>query len=933
LRGIFIDAHAGVVGKVESLLPQCSLLIPIMSPKLNPLWQVSDQQQHLRELISDDLESKEAPLRRDVRNLGRILGDVIKEQAGLEVFESVERLRNLTIDQREQGKVAQDLSLESMDLRHAFLVVRAFGIYFELVNLAETNHRKRRRRAAQSNQSEPQAGTIRGTFRRMKRGGIPIEDLMRTMRGIQATPVFTAHPTEIARRTVLLKRERLSRMLESLDAVPLTAEAAAEIEAQIAAEITALWQSDEVRRRTPTVRDEIRMGLDYYRTSLIRTVPQVYAEIAEALNAEYETSINPADLPRMITFGSWTGGDRDGNPFVTPETTEQALQLAREVIFNNYALAVRELLLLLSAAASVTRVSARLTAQISAYAAQFPDVHARALTYSETEIYRHFLLYVQERLSRASKSPGSLGAYANPQEFGDDLRLVRESLAQNAGLRIAQTVVDPLLITLEAFGFHLHTLDIRQHAKFHSAAVENLGRRDELDGASPETHLVLDTLRGVRDLKQRYPAESIRSHVISGAAGIKDILDLVWLAEISGVQVAANENDPGVMPVPLFESIEDLRAAPAICRELWTSSTYARFLDSWQRQQEVMLGYSDSNKDGGMLTSLWEIYRAHRALHQVAADCGVELTIFHGRGGTVGRGGGPTHRALVAQPVDAFSGKFKITEQGEVLNWKYAEPILAERSLELMVAASLEALVRPDGPKKGEDVQWESSMEELSKLAFAFYREHIAENPEVMTYFEQSTPVSELQNVKIGSRPSKRKQSARLEDLRAIPWVFGWMQSRCLLPAWFGVGHAFQEFMKKSGGADTLRRMFEEFPLFNDLVNNVEMGLAKADFNIARLYSTLVADEGLRNRVFEVLRNEFERTRKLLLEITGQKCLLQTNAILARSIRLRNPYVDPMSIMQAELLRRKRLGNETPELNYVLGATINGIAAGLRNTG
>jgi phosphoenolpyruvate carboxylase len=904
-----------------------------MSLKPNSLWQVVDQQQHLRELISDDPELKEAPLRRDVRNLGRILGDVIKEQAGHEVFESVERLRSLSIDQREQGKVAQGLSLENMDLRHAFLVVRAFGIYFELVNLAETNHRKRRRRAAQANQSEPQAGTIRGTFRRMKQAGIPLDELMRTMRHIQATPVFTAHPTEIARRTVLLKRERLSRMLESLDAVPLTAEAAAEIEAQIAAEITALWQSDEVRRRTPTVRDEIRMGLDYYRSSLIRTVPQVYAEIADALTAEYQTDMNPDDLPRMITFGSWTGGDRDGNPFVTPETTEQALQLAREVIFNNYAASVRELLLLLSAASSITRVSPQLTAQMGVYAAQFPDIHTRALTYSETETYRHFLLYVQERLSRGAKAPGSDGAYRNAQDFGSDLRLVRESLAQNAGLRIAQTVVDPLLITLETFGFHLHTLDIRQHAKLHAAAVENLGRRDELDGASPETHLVLDTLRGVRDLKQKYPAESIRTHVISGAAGIKDILDLVWLAEISGVQVAANENDPGVMPVPLFESIQDLRACPGICRELWVSPTYARFLDSWQRKQEVMLGYSDSNKDGGMLTSLWEIYKAHRALHRVAAECGVELTIFHGRGGTVGRGGGPTHRALVAQPVDAFSGKFKITEQGEVLNWKYAEPILAERSLELMIAASLEALLRPGGPKKGEDAQWESSMEELSKLAFAFYREHIAENSDVMTYFEQSTPVSELQNVKIGSRPSKRKQSGSLEDLRAIPWVFGWMQSRCLLPAWFGVGHAFEQFIKKPGGADTLRRMFVEFPLFNDLVNNVEMGLAKADFNIARLYSTLVADEGLRNRVFEVLRREFERTKKLVLEITGQKCLLEKNPILARSIRLRNPYVDPMSIMQAELLRRKRLGNETPELNYVLGATINGIAAGLRNTG
>jgi phosphoenolpyruvate carboxylase len=344
-----------------------------------------------------------------------------------------------------------------------------------------------------------------------------------------------------------------------------------------------------------------------------------------------------------------------------------------------------------------------------------------------------------------------------------------------------------------------------------------------------------------------------------------------------------------------------------------------------------MLGYSDSNKDGGMLTSLWEIYKAHRELHGVARECDVHLTIFHGRGGTVGRGGGPTHRALVAQPVGAFSGRFKITEQGEVLNWKYAEPILAERSLELMVAAALEALVRPNGPKAGDDVQWEGPMEELSQAAFAFYRQNIAENPDTMIYFEQSTPVGELQNVKIGSRPAKRKQTRSLEDLRAIPWVFGWMQSRCLLPAWFGVGHALEQFATKS--AVTLRRMYREFPLFEDLIGNVEMGLAKADFNIARLYSMLVEDEEVRGRVFEVLQCEFLRTRKVLLEITGQKELLENNPTLARSIRLRNPYVDPMSIIQAELLRRKRKGESSADLDYVLGATINGIAAGLRNTG
>ena len=908
--------------------------MPRPGTSIEPLWQVKDQQQHLRELIAAEPELKEAPLRRDVRNLGRILGEVIKEQAGQSVFDSVERLRSLSIEQREQGRIAEDPTLASMDLRHAFLVVRAFAIYFELVNLAETNHRKRRRRAAQVNHSEPQAGTIAGTFRRFKSAGINLQQTLDCMRRICAMPVFTAHPTEIARRTVLMKRERLSKLLEALDSAPLTDERAQTVADEIAAEITALWQSDEVRRRTPTVRDEIRMGLDYYRVSLIRSVPDVYDEIARALNSEYGSELRGSELPLAIAFGSWIGGDRDGNPFVTVSSTEQALQLARDLILQRYTDTIRELIVLLSSATTLTGISSGLKKALEEYAAKFPDVHARALTYSETEAYRHFLLYIQERLIRAAKREAEQG-YVRPDEFISDLRLLRESLAENSGERLAQELLDPLLITAETFGFHLHTLDIRQHAKLHAEAVKELGDRsqEKLAVASENTRLVLDTMRAIADLKRRYPAEAIRTYIISGAASIEDVFHVVRLAALSGVQVKAMDGAPGLMPVPLFESIQDLRACSKICHELWTSSVYAELLDSWQRRQEVMLGYSDSNKDGGMLTSLWEIYKAHRELHRVARACKVYLTIFHGRGGTVGRGGGPTHRAMVAQPVGAFTGHFKITEQGEVLNWKYAEPILAERSLELMVAASLEALARPNGPKEGADAQWESAMEELSQTAFDFYRKNIAENPDAMTYFEQSTPVGELQNVKIGSRPAKRKQTRSLDDLRAIPWVFGWMQSRCLLPAWFGVGHALEQFLRKPEGAQILRRMFKEFPLFNDLLGNVEMGLAKADFNIARLYSALVSDEQLRQRFFTILESEFLRTRNLLLEITGQSELLKNNPILARSIRLRNPYVDPMSIVQAELLRRKRAGEQSPELDYVLGATINGIAAGLRNTG
>jgi phosphoenolpyruvate carboxylase len=371
-----------------------------------------------------------------------------------------------------------------------------------------------------------------------------------------------------------------------------------------------------------------------------------------------------------------------------------------------------------------------------------------------------------------------------------------------------------------------------------------------------------------------------------------------------------------------------------VCRELWTRRDYARLLDSWGRRQEVMLGYSDSNKDGGMLTSTWEIFKAHRALHAVARDCGVTLRLFHGRGGTVGRGGGPTHRALSAQPAGAFEGEVKITEQGEVLNWKYADPVLAERNLELMVAASLGALAPPQGPAPERAARWEEAMDAMSADAFAFYRERIAENPDVLPYFQQATPVGELENARIGSRPARRGESRGLEDLRAIPWVFGWMQSRHVLPAWFGVGWALERFAARGEAeAALLREMVEAFPLFEDLVRNVEVGMAKADLSIARRYAELVPDAGLRDRVFGMVVEEFERTRRMVLRITGQRRLLDDNPVLARSIVLRNPYVDPLSLIQVSLLRRKRAGDTGEELDYALAATINGISAGLRNTG
>jgi len=937
------------------------------------LWATEDQTARLNEMMSDDPRLKEAPLRRDVRSLGRLLGDVLKEQAGQILFDRVEHLRLLAIEHRElqaenkaqaaspadqplpeiqqanhpadayQLMAQARLFVAEMSVEQAHQLSKAFATYFELTNLAETNHRKRRRRAAEILLDRPpQPGSMRGTFARMRDAGLTADEALAALRQIKVIPVFTAHPTEVARRTALFKRQRITAELERLDQLPLPYAEALRAQEAIAADITAMWESDEVRRRRPVVRDEIKMGLDYYPSVLIATLPKLYGEISDALRLAYGIDLTARDLPVMVEFGSWIGGDRDGNPFVTPEATSAALEMARGVILDHYVNATRELIRQLSPSDMQAAVSRELSRALDDYQARMsPDDPSAALR-AKDEIYRRFLVFVLHRLLHARDHPQHRDAYPNAREFSGDLHLMRQSLAENKGERLAAQLLDPLIRQAQTFGFHLHTLDIRQHARVHAQAVRELSRGAELQNAtnatlpaapSAETTALVDALRRVAALKRSYPPQAIQSYVISGARAAEDVLSVAWLAELAGITVAASGDDPGLMPVPLFESIEDLRNCPEICRALWTNTDYARLLDSWDRHQEVMLGYSDSNKDGGMLTSTWEIYKAHRALHATARECNVKLRLFHGRGGTVGRGGGPTHRAIVAQPVGAFNGVLRITEQGEVLNWKYSDDVLAERNLELMIAAALEALARP-GRTTVDESEWEAAMEEMSRDAFAFYREQIAESVDVLTYFEQATPVFEFDEVKIGSRPARRSDRRGIEDLRAIPWVFGWMQSRHVLPAWFGVGWAMERFAARGASeARLLETMMREFPMFGDLIRNIEIGMAKADLTIARLYADLVEDAEVRERVFQMIVEEFERTHATVLRVRGQTELLENNSVLAHSIRLRNPYVDPMSLIQVDLLRRKRSGDTSDELNYALAATINGIAAGLRNTG
>jgi phosphoenolpyruvate carboxylase len=919
---------------------------------------------------------------------------VLREQAGDELFDAVEGLRRTAIARRE-AEAADDLDTAHRNLERAqastheaaadpndaYRLARAFAFYFELINLAETNHRKRRRRSALLDANAiPQRGSLRGTLRRLRGAGATRSEALELLAQICIVPVFTAHPTEVARRSVMFKRRRISDLLEQLDGIPLPPSELDALEESMLAEITALWQTDDVRALRPTVRDEVRMALDYYDASLFQTIPVVYAEIAEALDAEFPAQANTlvASLPIVVRFGSWIGGDRDGNPFVTAATTVESLAMSHQLLFDHYLAQLQEIFEQLASSTHQAPISSALRQRLQAYVSQLHAAgHTTVAGSLPSEAVRLQIACITLRLggsppatmlrNLALSTVASLPNYTQAQELLEDLTLLRDSLAGNRGERLAEMFLDPLLLAVRTFGLHLQTLDIRQHARVHAAALAELAEAGPAL-VSEQTVEVLDTFRAIANIK-RHARAAITQYVVSGASTAQDAFNVLKLARLGGVHVEGGEApgakgsngeaDPGLQPVLLFESIEDLRNAPAICRELWSSETYKPLLAAWNGRQEMMLGYSDSNKDGGMIASTWEIWKAHRALHIVARECGVRLRLFHGRGGTVGRGGGPTHRALFAQPVDSFTGELRLTEQGEVLNWKYSDVVLAERNLELMIAASLDALARPD-IRHGEDgpgavvphltgeilPAWEAALNELSATSLSFYQRHIVDNPEVFTYFEQATPVAELEHARIGSRPAKRSdasatQKRSMADLRAIPWVFGWMQSRHVVPAYFGVGYAIEQFIGGGNldGAESnsrlqlLREMTRSFPLWLDIIRNVEMAVAKADFGIARLYASLVKDAALRDRVFGTLETEFDRTRRMVLALTGQTELLERNPVLANSIRLRNPYVDPMSLLQLELLRRKRAGERGEELDRAITATINGISAGLRNTG
>ena len=922
-----------------------------------PLWGESAQSARLSELTADTTDpAKELPLRRDVRSLGILLGRVLVEQEGRDFFDVVEQLRQLLIHHREESASERASEtgdiliararqiISSLSVEDAYRTTKAFAIYFELTNLAETNHRKRRRRAARMLSGKVAAdGSFRGTLVRMKSAGISADSVRAALGTIKVTPVFTAHPTEITRQTIRLKRRRIAAYLERLDRLPLSDSESREYESLMLGEITALWQSDEVRLNKPTVRDEIHMGLDYFPTAIFETLPRLFSELEESLREVYGISGEVGELLPFdpLSFGSWIGGDRDGNPNVTSDSTREGLSMARHVIIDHYVVETTGLIGQLSMSTRRIAVSEALAERVRNYDEKLGGKYSRWKHITAAEVYRHFLEFVIARLRFSRKSSKHEHAYKSSRQFEEDLEIIRQSLCANRGQRLAE-LVSPLLRKVQTFGFHLHTLDVRQQSGVLSHAVAELASAGKLPAkatqfsaeVSPPSVEVLETFRAIAELRKTHSAKAIHNFIVSDTRSEHDIFNVTRLAASIGIPLAEGNGEPGLMPVPLFESIEALRFSPTVMRRVWRDPEFQPLLNCRGRTQEVMLGYSDSNKDGGMLTSTWELHKTQQRLHEVARECGVKLRLFHGRGGTVGRGGGPTHAAILAQPAGDFLGEIRITEQGEVLSWKYSDPVLAEWNLEVMIAACLESVALPASVTPQSKHRWHEAMEAMSADAFAFYRKQIAENPEVLEYFEQATPVNELEHARIGSRPARRNASRSLEDLRAIPWVFGWMQSRHAVPAWFGVGHAFALFANRgSGHAKLLHEMMTGFRLFATLIRSVEIAMAKADFAIAKLYADLVANPVLRDRTFAMLRHEFERTREWILSITDQHELLQNNPVLSRSVRLRNPYVDPLSLIQVDLLRRKRTGIIDTPLDYAIGATMNGIAAGLHNTG
>jgi phosphoenolpyruvate carboxylase len=817
----------------------------------------------------------EAPLRRDVRLLGEILGRVIVEQEGEELLHTEERIRALSRAGR-AGSPPAELreAVQALDVEMQGKVLRAFATYFQLANLAEQHHRLRRRREYEHEERVPRE-SLAEAFDQLDAAGVSPGQLAAARVSLEL--VFTAHPTEATRRTFLAAHVRIADGLTELDDPRLPRSREAELEAAFAEEITALWQTDEVREQRPRVLDEIRHGLWFFEESLWDAAPRLLAAYRERL----------PDAPLPIRFGSWIGGDQDGNPAAGPQTAEAALHESRSLAIARYRDDVRALAGELGMSSSLVGVSQELIDSLARDERELEEYTLAIGEQNEGEPYRRKLSFVWWRLQT--------DGYESADELAADLALVDASLRANRGERVAAGRLAALRRRVELFGFHVAKLDVRLHAKdFHAG-----GER------------VTGTFDAVRRIRERHGPQALDTVIVSGTASANDVL------------AALDASGEPLSVVPLFESIADLRAAPEIVEELLDGPRFGARVRERGNRLEVMVGYSDSGKDGGYLTAQWEIHRAQEALAGLAARRGIELTIFHGRGGSAGRGGGPTHAAILAQPPGHPPGRLKLTEQGETISFRYGLPGLAYRELEGALSATLLAAF-----PHGEPGQADDAMATLAAAAHAAYRALVWEDEGFVQFFRQFTPVDELALLRIGSRPARRPgDEDYLASIRAIPWVFAWTQNRCLLPAWYGCGTAFA-----AADLQELRGLYRTWPFFRSLVENLEMTLAKSSLGISAGYLELVDDA----RLFRPIAEEHERTVAAVLEIVEAGALLDRHRAVQRAIHLRNPYVDPMNAIQVDLLRRFRSAATDEERERVqrpLLRSVAGIAAALRNTG
>jgi len=935
---------------------------------LDPLAASQDQASASIPTPSSD---KDAPLKEDIRLLGRLLGDVLRNQEGEAVFDVVETIRQTAVRFRrdDDPQAAEELNalLKKLTREETNSVVRAFSYFSHLANIAEDQHHVRRRRAHQLAGSKPQPASVAYALARLQDAGVGKEQVGAFLREALISPVLTAHPTEVQRKSILDAEHDIARLLAERD-LPLTPKERARNMTLLQARVATLWQTRMLRYEKLTVADEIENALSYYRTTFLRELPALYDDIEEELQI-------PVKDATYLQMGSWIGGDRDGNPNVNAGTMQRALVRHATTIFDFYLDEVHAL----GAELSVSTLLVPANAALEELAAKSPDNSP----HRSDEPYRRALIGIYARLASTArelgatnplrKEVGHADAYASPAEFQAELQVLADSLGANHGAILAVPRLNGLLRAAAIFGFHLASLDMRQSSDIHERVLAELFRHAEveadyaaLDEAakvklllaeiahprllytpyaeySAETQSELGVLRMAREVRKRYGTRAIRNYIISHTETVSDLLEVLLLQKETGL-LLPGEKQCDVMVIPLFETIPDLQRASEIMAEWMAIPIVQDLIEQQGRLQEVMLGYSDSNKDGGFLTSNWELYQAELKLVKVFAEAKVKLRLFHGRGGTVGRGGGPSYDAILAQPPGTVNGQIRLTEQGEIISSKFSNPEIGRRNLELLVAATLEAGLMPHGEDPEQVARlgrYEAVMAELSERAYKAYRNLVYETPGFTDYFFAATPIAEIAELNLGSRPASRKSTRRIEDLRAIPWGFSWGQCRLLLPGWFGFGAAVSGWLadgEREERLALLKEMFRQWPFFATLLSNMDMVLAKTDLPIARRYAELVPDAELRERIFKRIAAEYGETLRCLEQVTGNAERLAANPLLARSIQNRFAYLDPLNHLQVELIQRHRALSKNPEqvdprVHRGIHLSINGVAAGLRNTG